>query len=45
MDELQEILKGQVRELAGSVLSQPQRSALDRAAQAIRRSLSSVQGD
>lgn len=34
MDELQDILKRQVRELARRVLNQPQRPALDRAAEA-----------
>ena len=33
MDELKRIPKGQVRELAGGVLGQPQRSALDRSAE------------
>ena len=34
MDELQKILERQVRELASGVLSEPERSTLDRSAEA-----------
>jgi hypothetical protein len=34
MDELQRIMKLQVRQLAGRILGQPERSTLDRSAEA-----------
>jgi hypothetical protein len=34
MDELKQIFEREIRQLAGSVLSEPERSALDRSAEA-----------